>query len=43
MNNSSTLKASMKLGHSFHGFEPDPKKMLSYEKMVKKYQDTGEF
>ena len=43
MGNSSTLKASMKLGHSFHGFETDPKKMQSYEKMVKKYQDTGSF
>jgi len=43
MSNSSTLKASMKLGHSFHGFETDPKKMQSYEKMVARYQQTGNF
>jgi hypothetical protein len=43
MSNSSTFKAAVKLGHSFYGFESDPKKMKSYEKMINKYQTTGSF
>lgn len=43
MNNSATLKAAIKLGHSFHGFEVDPKKYTQYKKILKKYQETGEF
>lgn len=34
MGNSSTLKAAMKLGHSFVGFESDLKKMAQYEKII---------
>lgn len=42
MGNQSTLKASMKLGHSFYGFEKDPKKLVKYEKTINKFKDTGE-
>lgn len=35
MGNSSTLLASMKLGHSFYGCETDPKRMQRYEKLIK--------
>jgi hypothetical protein len=29
-----SLRAAMKLGHSFYGFESDPKQMKKYEKLV---------
>jgi hypothetical protein len=32
-----SLKASLKLGHSFHGFETDPKQMKKYEKVVEEF------
>lgn len=32
-----SLKASLKLGHSFHGFEQDAKQMKKYEKIIKEY------
>jgi hypothetical protein len=30
-----SLRAAMKLGHSFHGFEADPKQIKKYEKVIK--------
>ena len=42
MGNQSTMLASIKLGHSFYGFEKDPKRMRRYEKIIKNYQETGE-
>lgn len=30
-----SLRAAMKLGHSFYGFESDPKQMKKYEKVIK--------
>jgi len=32
-----SLKASLKLGHSFHGFETDAKQMKKYEKVVEEF------
>ncbi len=32
-----SLKASLKLGHSFFGFETDPKQMKKYEKLVEEF------
>jgi len=43
MGNQSTMLTSIKLGHSFYGFEKDPKRVKKYEKLIKKYTDTGEF
>lgn len=43
MGNQSTMQTSIKLGHSFYGFEKDPKKVKKYEKLIKKYSETGEF
>jgi len=43
MGNQATMQAAIKLGHSFHGFELDPKRMKKYEAMLKKYKETGEF
>lgn len=37
MGNQSTMITSLKLGHSFTGFEKDLKKMKKYEKLIKKY------
>jgi hypothetical protein len=37
MGTSSTLLASLKLGHSFHGFETDSKKMKKYEKIIEEF------
>lgn len=34
---SSTLLASLKLGHSFFGFESDPKRIKKYEKIVEEF------
>ena len=42
MGNQSTLMAALKLGHSFYGFERDPKRIKKYEKAIKKFQETGE-
>jgi DNA modification methylase len=41
MGNSSTMQASIKLGHSFYGFETDPKRMQRYEKLVKEAKNSG--
>jgi hypothetical protein len=35
-----SLKAALKLGHSFFGFESDSKQMKKYEKVVKEYNKT---
>lgn len=32
-----SLRASLKLGHTFHGFEQDVKQMKKYEKIIKEY------
>jgi hypothetical protein len=40
LGNSSTLLASIKLGHSFHGFETNPKRIQRYEKLIKDIKDT---
>ena len=32
-----SLKAALKLGHTFYGFEQDPKQMKKYEKIIKEY------
>jgi DNA modification methylase len=39
MSTAASLKASLKLGHSFTGFETDPKKIIKYEKIIKDFQD----
>ena len=38
-----SLKASLKLGHSYFGFEQDPKQLKKYEKIVKEYEEEGKF
>lgn len=43
MGNQSTMQASVKLGHSFYGFEKDRKKIRKYENAIKKYSETGSF
>jgi len=43
MGNQSTMLTSIKLGHSFYGFEKDPKRVKKYEKLIEKYSETGEF
>lgn len=35
-----SLKAALKLGHSFYGFEQDAKQMKKYEKIVKEYNKS---
>lgn len=35
------LKASLKLGHSFFGFETDDKQLKKYEKIFKEYSKSG--
>ncbi len=39
MGTQSGLRAALKLGHSFHGFEPNERKMKRYKKTVKEYID----
>lgn len=36
-----SLKAALKLGHSFYGFEQDSKQMKKYEKIVKEYNKSS--
>jgi len=43
MGNTSSLKTSLKLGHSFFGFEQDSKQLKKYEKIVKEYKDKNGF
>jgi len=43
MGNQSTMLTSIRLGHSFYGFEKDSKRVKKYEKLIKKYTETGEF
>jgi tRNA G10 N-methylase Trm11 len=38
MGTASALKASLKLGHSFVGFEVDHKRMKRYEKIIRDFQ-----
>lgn len=42
MGNQSTMQTSIKLGHSFYGFEKDPKKVKKYEKLIKKYSESNQ-
>lgn len=39
MSNQSTLAASLKLGHSFYGFEPNAKRIKKYEKLIKEFKN----
>jgi len=43
MGNQSTMQASVKLGHSFHGFEDDQKRIAKYKKSIDKYKKSGAF
>lgn len=43
MGNQSTMQASVKLGHSFYGFENDHKRIVKYKKSIDKYKKTGAF
>lgn len=43
MGNQATIQSSLKLGHSFYGFETDAKRVKKYEAMLAKYVKTGEF
>lgn len=43
MGNQSTMQSSIKLGHSFYGFEKDKKRLAKYEKIITKYKKTGDF
>jgi hypothetical protein len=42
MGTQSSLKASLKLGHSFHGFETDQRQIKKYNKVIEEYKETGE-
>jgi DNA modification methylase len=37
-----SLRAAMKLGHTFYGFEQDPKQLKKYEKLVKEFEKENE-
>jgi hypothetical protein len=39
MGNQSTMLASLKLGHSFYGFETDHKRITKYKKAIDKYKN----
>jgi hypothetical protein len=39
MGNQSTMLSSLKLGHSFHGFEKDPKRVKKYQKILETMQN----
>lgn len=41
MGNQSTMLSSLKLGHSFYGFEKDPKRVQKYRKMLDKVHKEG--
>ena len=41
MGTQSSLKAAMKLGHSFYGFEQDARKMKKYDKLAKDFKAEG--
>jgi DNA modification methylase len=43
MGTQSSLRAAVKLGHSFYGFEQDSRKMKKYDKLAKDYAKTGKF
>lgn len=43
MGNQATLQASIKLGHSFFGFENDTKRIDRYKKALEKYKKNGSF
>lgn len=38
-----SLRASLKLGHSFFGFEQDSKQLKKYNKIVQEYEKEGKF
>jgi DNA modification methylase len=40
MGTSSALQASLKLGHSFYGFETDKKKLNKYKKIIDEYRGS---
>lgn len=37
-----SLRASLKLGHSYYAFEKDPRKIVKYKKIIEKYKNDGE-
>jgi len=41
MRNKSTLGASLRLGHSFYGFEEDKKRMKNYDKVIENYREKN--
>lgn len=41
MGTSASLQASLKLGHSFHGFEANQRKMKKYKKIIDEFQEDG--
>lgn len=38
---SASLKACLKLGHSFYGFEQDPRQLKKYEKILKEFSEQN--
>lgn len=36
-----SLRAALKLGHTFYGFEQDTKQLKKYEKIIKEFEDTN--
>lgn len=42
MKNSSVFQSSIKLGHSFYGFESDYRQIKKYKKILDRYKETGE-
>lgn len=42
MGTSASLLASLKLGHSFHGFDADSRKLKKYKKIIDDFQNNGE-
>jgi DNA modification methylase len=38
MGSSAALRASLKLGHSFYGFEKDTRRLVKYKKIIKEFK-----
>lgn len=43
MGTQASLKAALKLGHSFYGFEQDARKLKKYDKLTKDFAKSGRF
>lgn len=41
MGSSAALRAALKLGHSFYGFETDQRKIKKYKKIISEYEKNG--